>query len=115
MHLLRHLTQETRDTMVEANFSRTLSDAMGNFFSRSRYALARSTGKNSHFLASPNWRPALLCSAANSICWPRPMRATHWLRRLTCAMATRLCPKNEHYCCQAAIADNIRLLKPAGL
>ena len=42
---LRHLTQETRETMVEANFSRTLSDAMGNFFSRSRYALARSTGE----------------------------------------------------------------------
>ena len=31
--------------MVEANFSRTLSEAMGNFFSRSRYALARSTGE----------------------------------------------------------------------
>jgi Dynamin family len=42
---LRHLTQETRSAMVEANFSRTLSDAMGNFFSRSRYALARSTGE----------------------------------------------------------------------
>ena len=42
---LRHLTQETRETMVEANFSRTLSDAMSNFFSRSRYALARSTGE----------------------------------------------------------------------
>ena len=42
---LRHLTQETRETMVEANFSRTLSDAMGNFFSRSRYALAKSTGE----------------------------------------------------------------------
>jgi len=42
---LRHLTQETRETMVEANFSRTLSEAMGNFFSRSRYALARSTGE----------------------------------------------------------------------
>ena len=42
---LRHLTQETREAMIEANFSRTLSDAMGNFFSRSRYALARSTGE----------------------------------------------------------------------
>ena len=34
-----------REAMIEANFSRTLSDAMGNFFSRSRYALARSTGE----------------------------------------------------------------------
>ena len=42
---LRQLTHETRTAMVEANFSRTLSDAMGNFFGRSRYALARSAGE----------------------------------------------------------------------
>ena len=42
---LRHLTYETRTAMVEANFSRTLSEAMGHFFGRSRYALARSTGE----------------------------------------------------------------------
>ena len=42
---LRHLTRETREAMLEANFSSTLSDAMGNFFSRSRYALAKSAGE----------------------------------------------------------------------
>ncbi len=42
---LRQLTQETRTAMVEANFSTTLSEAMGNFFGRSRYALARSAGE----------------------------------------------------------------------
>jgi len=42
---LRQLTHETRTAMVEANFSRTLSGAMGNFFGRSRYALARSAGE----------------------------------------------------------------------
>ncbi len=42
---LRHLTRETREAMLEANFSSTLSDAMGTFFSRSRYALARSSGE----------------------------------------------------------------------
>ncbi len=42
---LRHLTQETRSTMLDASFSSTLSDAMGTFFSRSRYALARSSGE----------------------------------------------------------------------
>ena len=41
---LRQLTQETRTAMVEANFPRTPSEAMGNFFGRSRYALARSAG-----------------------------------------------------------------------
>jgi len=39
---LRHLTHETRTAMIEANFSRTLSDAMGNFLSRSRASLTRS-------------------------------------------------------------------------
>jgi hypothetical protein len=42
---LRHVTQETRATMLDANFSSTLSDAMGGFFSRSRNALARSSGE----------------------------------------------------------------------
>jgi len=45
LDVLRHLTQETRAAMLEANFSSTLSDAMGAFFSRSRYALARSAGE----------------------------------------------------------------------
>ncbi|MBL8431615.1 MAG: GTPase, partial [Dechloromonas sp.] len=40
---LRHLTHETRTAMIEANFSRTLSDAMANFLSRSRASLTRST------------------------------------------------------------------------
>ena len=42
---LRHLTHETRTAMIEANFSRTLSDAMGNFLSRSRASLTRSTNE----------------------------------------------------------------------
>ena len=42
---LRHLTRETREAMLEASFSSTLSDAMGTFFSRSRYALAKSAGE----------------------------------------------------------------------
>jgi hypothetical protein len=42
---LRQLTQETRVTMVEANFSKTLSDAMQRFFGRSRQALAKSAGE----------------------------------------------------------------------
>lgn len=42
---LRHLTHETRSAMLEASFSTTLSDAMGGFFGRSRYALAKSAGE----------------------------------------------------------------------
>jgi hypothetical protein len=40
---LRLLTQETRVAMLEASFSRSLSDAMAAFFSRSRQALAQSS------------------------------------------------------------------------
>ena len=42
---LRQTTQETRNAMLEASFSSTLSDAMGGFFGRSRNALARSAGE----------------------------------------------------------------------
>ena len=42
---LRQVTQETRATMMDANFSSTLSDAMAGFFSRSRNALAKSSGE----------------------------------------------------------------------
>jgi len=45
LDVLRHLTQETRTAMVDANFSKTLSGAMSNFFGGSREALARSTGE----------------------------------------------------------------------
>ena len=39
---LRSLTSATRDTMIDASFSKTLSDAMKNFFSVSRKNLANS-------------------------------------------------------------------------
>jgi len=39
---LRLLTQSTRETMLEATFSKQLSDAMAGFFATSREALARS-------------------------------------------------------------------------
>ncbi len=42
---LRQLTQETRVTMLEANFSKTLSDTMRDFFYRSRQGLEKSTGE----------------------------------------------------------------------
>jgi hypothetical protein len=42
---LRQLTHETRSAMLEASFSKTLSDAMGNFFGQSRAALAKSNGE----------------------------------------------------------------------
>ncbi|HEX6733444.1 MAG TPA: GTPase, partial [Azonexus sp.] len=48
---LRHLTHETREAMLEAAFSKTLSDAMGRFFGRSREALVRSNQEIAEILA----------------------------------------------------------------
>jgi hypothetical protein len=42
---LRGLTQTTREAMLEATFSKQLSDAMANFFSESRQSLAKSKGE----------------------------------------------------------------------
>ncbi|NJD26450.1 MAG: GTPase [Betaproteobacteria bacterium] len=42
---LRELTQETRTAMLDASFSKSLSDSMALFFKRSREALARSGGE----------------------------------------------------------------------
>ncbi|MGE5945970.1 MAG: GTPase, partial [Betaproteobacteria bacterium] len=42
---LRQLTQETRTAMLDANFSKTLSESMADFFLRSRQALAMSSGE----------------------------------------------------------------------
>jgi len=51
LDVLRQLTHETREAMLEAAFSKTLSDAMGNFFAGSRDALARSNGEIGEILA----------------------------------------------------------------
>ncbi len=51
LDVLRQLTHETRATMDEAVFSKTLSDAMANFFARSREALNRSSGEIGEILA----------------------------------------------------------------
>lgn len=48
---LRHLTQTTRQTMLEASFSKNLSDAMANFFQRTREALDKSNGEIREILA----------------------------------------------------------------
>ncbi|QRM20858.1 GTPase [Dechloromonas sp. TW-R-39-2] len=48
---LRQLTADTRETMLDATFSKTLSDSMASFFSRSREALARSNGEISEILS----------------------------------------------------------------
>jgi predicted GTPase len=48
---LRQLTHETREAMLEAAFSKTLSEAMGGFFGRSRDALAKSNGEINEILA----------------------------------------------------------------
>jgi len=45
LDVLRQLTHDTRETMLEATFSKTLSEAMGNFFGRSREALAKSNAE----------------------------------------------------------------------
>ena len=42
---LRQLTKETRTAMLDANFSKTLSESMADFFLRSRKALAMSNGE----------------------------------------------------------------------
>jgi len=51
LDVLRQLTHETRATMDEAVFSKTLSDAMANFFARSREALTKSSGEIGEILA----------------------------------------------------------------
>jgi hypothetical protein len=51
LDVLRQLTQETRETMLEAAFSKTLSHAMANFFAGSRNALTKSNGEISEILA----------------------------------------------------------------
>ncbi|UCV04216.1 dynamin family protein [Dechloromonas denitrificans] len=51
LDVLRQLTQDTREAMLEAAFSKTLSDSMGNFFGRSREALVRSNDEINEILA----------------------------------------------------------------
>ncbi|TXH06531.1 MAG: GTPase [Rhodocyclaceae bacterium] len=51
LDVLRQLTHETRAAMLEAAFSKTLSDAMANFFAKSREALSKSSGEISEILA----------------------------------------------------------------
>jgi len=48
---VRQLTHDTRETMLDAAFSKSLSDAMVSFFGRSREALAKSNGEISEILA----------------------------------------------------------------
>lgn len=48
---LRQLTQKTRAAMLEAAFSKTLSDAMADFFGSSRLALTKSNGEIAEILA----------------------------------------------------------------
>ena len=48
---LRALTSSTRETMSEATFSRTLSDAMKNFFTVSRTNLTKSNGEIGEILS----------------------------------------------------------------
>ena len=50
LDVLRQLTHETRAVMLDAAFSKTLSDAMANFFARSRESLAKSNGEISEIL-----------------------------------------------------------------
>ena len=50
LDVLRQLTHETRTTMLDAAFSKTLSDAMANFFARSREALSKSNGEINEIL-----------------------------------------------------------------
>jgi len=51
LDVLRQLTHETRETMQEAAFSKTLSEAMGRFFGRSRAALKQSDGEIGEIIA----------------------------------------------------------------
>ena len=48
---LRQLTVETREAMLDANFSKSLSDAMGGFFSRARDSLGKSSHEVGEILA----------------------------------------------------------------
>jgi len=48
---LRQLTHETREAMLDAAFSKTLSEAMGGFFGRSRQALSKSNDEINEILA----------------------------------------------------------------
>ena len=51
LDVLRQLTHETRATMQEAAFSKTLSESMARFFNQSRDALKRSNGEIGEILA----------------------------------------------------------------
>jgi hypothetical protein len=51
LDVLRQLTHETREAMLDAAFSKTLSVAMANFFAKSREALAKSNGEITEILA----------------------------------------------------------------
>ncbi|WP_027457393.1 dynamin family protein [Dechloromonas agitata] len=51
LDVLRQLTHETRTVMEEAAFSKTLSDAMANFFAQARQALSKSSGEINEILA----------------------------------------------------------------
>ena len=48
---LKQLTSTTRDAMIEATFSKTLSDAMSTYFGRSRESLAKSSNEINEILA----------------------------------------------------------------
>ncbi|MDP2880517.1 MAG: dynamin family protein [Azonexus sp.] len=51
LDVLRQLTHETRETMLDAAFSKTLSDAMAGFFAGSRSALDKSNKEISEILS----------------------------------------------------------------
>ncbi len=51
LDVLRQVTHETREAMMEAVFSKTLSDAMASFFARSHEALTKSNGEINEILA----------------------------------------------------------------
>jgi len=51
LDVLRQLTHDTRSTMQDAAFSKTLSEAMGRFFGRSHEALSKSNGEISEIAA----------------------------------------------------------------
>ena len=51
LDVLRQMTQKTRDAMLEASFSKTLSDAMAAFFSNSREALSKSNQEINEILS----------------------------------------------------------------
>ena len=51
LDVLRQLTHQTREAMLDAAFSKSLSDAMAAFFTGSRDALAKSNGEISEILS----------------------------------------------------------------